>query len=235
MSGGGGDYTAGYRYLFSLHMGICRGPVDEVVEIRVGDRTAWTGSVTGNTTRQIDAYDLFGGESGEGGVQGPLEFMFGEDDQLASDTLGAVVVGGSTSGKPLGNVSFDGHILALLVPVGTPIGIMFLTDGTGTINGTSSPYAKWLTNAPAATTVTDDYEVRFDLLETWGDVTIGGTYNQWLPMTGNQGVDVKANSMISGNPYYAKFGVSFRKDTVVNPPVELWLILEDFPDYQGGA
>ena len=42
MSGGGStDYVAGYRYLFGIHMGVCRGPIDELVEIRVGDRTAW--------------------------------------------------------------------------------------------------------------------------------------------------------------------------------------------------
>lgn len=31
----------GYRYYMDLHMGLCRGPVDEVVEIRVGDKKAW--------------------------------------------------------------------------------------------------------------------------------------------------------------------------------------------------
>ena len=26
--------VVGYRYLFGIHMGVCRGPVDEIVEIR---------------------------------------------------------------------------------------------------------------------------------------------------------------------------------------------------------
>lgn len=41
MSDKGGDPIIGYDYKFGIHMGISRGPVDELVEIRVGDRTAW--------------------------------------------------------------------------------------------------------------------------------------------------------------------------------------------------
>lgn len=37
--GGGGDQVAGHRYYMGVHMAVCRGPVDEIVEIRVGDRT----------------------------------------------------------------------------------------------------------------------------------------------------------------------------------------------------
>lgn len=37
----GGNQTIGYRYSFGIHMGISRGPVDELVEIRVGDKQAW--------------------------------------------------------------------------------------------------------------------------------------------------------------------------------------------------
>lgn len=77
----------GYRYLFGIHMGVCRGPVDEVVEIRAGDRTAWTGSVTSNQHINIEAYDLFGGEDGEGGIQGDLCVMMGNDNQVACPGL----------------------------------------------------------------------------------------------------------------------------------------------------
>lgn len=33
--------TIGYRYFLSMHMGLCRGPVDELVQIDVGDLRAW--------------------------------------------------------------------------------------------------------------------------------------------------------------------------------------------------
>lgn len=39
--GGSENYTIGFKYFMSLHMGICLGRVDEMVEIKVGDLRAW--------------------------------------------------------------------------------------------------------------------------------------------------------------------------------------------------
>lgn len=39
--GKGGGQTVGFRYYMSLHMGLCRGPIDELVQINVGDVRAW--------------------------------------------------------------------------------------------------------------------------------------------------------------------------------------------------
>lgn len=33
--------TVGHRYFFGIHMGVSRGPIDELVEIKVGDSTVW--------------------------------------------------------------------------------------------------------------------------------------------------------------------------------------------------
>lgn len=33
--------TIGYKYFMSLHMGLSRGPIDEIVQINVGDIRAW--------------------------------------------------------------------------------------------------------------------------------------------------------------------------------------------------
>lgn len=42
MSGGkSSEQTVGYRYYMSLHMGLCRGPIDEIVQINAGDVRAW--------------------------------------------------------------------------------------------------------------------------------------------------------------------------------------------------
>ncbi|MFV9215665.1 phage tail protein [Serratia fonticola] len=79
--GGGGTQTVGHRYFMSVHMGVSAGPVDEIIEIKVGERTAWNGSVTSSTQIIIDQPDLFGGESMEGGIRGSLDVMMGEDDQ----------------------------------------------------------------------------------------------------------------------------------------------------------
>jgi hypothetical protein len=85
MSGGGRkrkkEYTVGYWYGLGMHMVLCHGPVDAVTEIIVGERTAWTGNVTGNGSISISRRDLFGGEEREGGVEGTLGVMFGAAGQ----------------------------------------------------------------------------------------------------------------------------------------------------------
>ena len=83
--GGGGDQIVGYRYYMAVLMGLCRGPVDEVTEIKVGGRTAWTGVVTGNTNVEISASNLFGGDDKEGGVRGTLFVAMGASDQVLDD------------------------------------------------------------------------------------------------------------------------------------------------------
>lgn len=79
--GGGGSQVVGYRYYFGLHMGVCRGPVDQMIAIRVGEKLAWWGNITGNTNFYIDNANLFGGEKGEGGIQGWCAARFGAPTQ----------------------------------------------------------------------------------------------------------------------------------------------------------
>lgn len=83
MSSGGGKqtYTVGYWYGLGAHLVLCHGPVDAVTEIRVGERVAWSGQVTGSTTIAIDSPNLFGGEGREGGVQGAVDVLMGEPGQ----------------------------------------------------------------------------------------------------------------------------------------------------------
>jgi hypothetical protein len=128
---GGGAQVIGYRYLFGIHMGIGRGPVDELCEIKVGDRTAWSGSVTENQSISVDAYNLFGGEKKEGGIQGTLEVMMGGPAQVAPTGLrglfganvpAAVTVAGAPSGNGLyakgtatdGSVTYSANISGVL-------------------------------------------------------------------------------------------------------------------------
>lgn len=85
--GGSKKVTVGYWYSMGLHMGICHGPVDALLEIRVADRTLWSGSVTANTTLNIDQLELFGGEAKEGGIKGTLDVMMGSSIQGANSYL----------------------------------------------------------------------------------------------------------------------------------------------------
>lgn len=62
--------TVGYKYYMGIFMGLFRGPINEITEIRVGDRTAWQGSLTDNAVVNINAPELFGGTKSEGGIDG---------------------------------------------------------------------------------------------------------------------------------------------------------------------
>ncbi len=87
----------GYRYYFDIHMGLCRGPVDEIREIAVGDRLAWQGAQTATGEGEIHALGLFGGDKKEGGVAGRFVAWMGDDDQ--------VIAGGLVDLQPPGPVA----------------------------------------------------------------------------------------------------------------------------------
>lgn len=81
---GGKKQTLGYKYFMSLHMGIGRGPLNEIAEIRVGDVTALDEPICiaeGGQAVLINKPDLFGGEQKEGGIQGPMYVYNGARDQ----------------------------------------------------------------------------------------------------------------------------------------------------------
>lgn len=105
--------TVGYKYYMGIHMGIGRGPIDEIMEIRVGDRTAWTGSITGNTSVKIDAPELFGGSKGEGGVSGQLDVMMGGPFQTKSDGLRNMLSGDQPEFRGIATTFFDGMVCAM--------------------------------------------------------------------------------------------------------------------------
>ncbi|EPL63739.1 hypothetical protein B382_04640 [Stutzerimonas stutzeri B1SMN1] len=84
--------TVGFRYSFDIHFAIGKA-MDGLLAIRASGKTAWTGNVTSNQTVNIDAPNLFGGDKGEGGIQGPLDVMFGEEDQPVNTRLAAALGG----------------------------------------------------------------------------------------------------------------------------------------------
>lgn len=86
--------TAGYSYYMGLHMGIGRGPIDELIGIEVGGRMAWTGSVKSTQGFNIRAANLFGGKKAEGGIDGRFEMYMGEADQVVSPALKRMLGGG---------------------------------------------------------------------------------------------------------------------------------------------
>lgn len=86
--------TIGFRYYLGLLSGLCRGPVNEFVEIQAAEKVAWKGTITDNTLSFIDKPELFGGEKKEGGLQGPFSVFMGAPDQVLP---GAQTYPGTTS------------------------------------------------------------------------------------------------------------------------------------------
>lgn len=120
MGGKSKSQTVGYRYYMSMHMALCYGPIDSMLQIRAGDRTAWSGSVTASGTIGIESPDLFGGDEREGGVVGLLDVMMGEPTQAPNTYLTnkigpnrpgyrglftTVFHGGHSSGVPFGGLA----------------------------------------------------------------------------------------------------------------------------------
>lgn len=72
----------GHKYFMSIFMGVCRG-IDDLVEIKIGDKTAWTGNIGSDNkvTVAINKPNLFGGDDSEGGIVGKLIIMKGAADQ----------------------------------------------------------------------------------------------------------------------------------------------------------
>lgn len=88
----GKSQTVGYRYSFDIHFALGL-PLDEIIEIRASDKTAWKGSIANNGQIQISAPNLFGGDKGEGGLEGPLDVLFGEETQGVLPKLAAMLGG----------------------------------------------------------------------------------------------------------------------------------------------
>lgn len=105
MGGSSKSVTVGYKYYLGMHMVLCHGPIDRLLEVRVDGKTAWSGNSTGGAI-SINSPDLFGGESREGGVTGTVDIDMGGSAQGANSYLA------SKLGTPL--PAFRGVVGAVL-------------------------------------------------------------------------------------------------------------------------
>lgn len=87
------EQVIAWRYYVGMHLGICEGPVDALLQLRSADRVAWSGNVTESGQITVDAPNLFGGDEREGGLQGTVDVMMGEEDQAANAYLTAQQTG----------------------------------------------------------------------------------------------------------------------------------------------
>src|SRR6056297_1913564 len=83
------EITTGYRYHVGMMFAMCRGPVDSLQAVYIGDKFA-DGGRTGEGSISINQPLLFGGTSrGSGGVVGDCEFYVGNTTQTADAYLTA--------------------------------------------------------------------------------------------------------------------------------------------------
>lgn len=117
MSSGSPEGAAGFFYGFGIHMGLGRGPVNELIEARMGGKLGWQGSVTSeDPTRFIDSPNLFGGPAKEGGIQGPFTLLNGEPGQDLQGSFmdfSLIAPAVATGFRRMCTVYFDGFIAAL--------------------------------------------------------------------------------------------------------------------------
>lgn len=120
--GKGGAVTIGYREIMGMHLGFCRGPVDALLEVTGDGKTAWTGNQTTSGVIAINAPNLYGGEKKEGGLQGTLYVMMGEDAQLPNDYLATQQGGLQPAYLDLFTGVFVG-LVGAITPYIKPIGV----------------------------------------------------------------------------------------------------------------
>jgi hypothetical protein len=92
-SGLTGSTTVGYEYYLGLHFGLCHGPVDAFTKLEAGDKVAWSGNVTTNSTVTVDAARLFGGRKKEGGLLGAIDVAMGGSAQTPNAYLSSKIGG----------------------------------------------------------------------------------------------------------------------------------------------
>lgn len=85
------NVIVGYRYRVGVQFGLCRGPIDAVLKVLIGDKEAFSGSVADGGVIDIDDPEFFGGdEEGNGGVEYHMKVFAGTETQLASSYLNSV-------------------------------------------------------------------------------------------------------------------------------------------------
>jgi hypothetical protein len=92
--GGSTSQVTGYRYFMSLQQGLCRGPVNVLYEVRVGDLLAWSETLSASDFFEINQPNLFGGDQKEGGIDGTAKLFMGESTQTIDTIITDNIEGG---------------------------------------------------------------------------------------------------------------------------------------------
>jgi hypothetical protein len=129
--------VTGYRYYIGLHFGLSHGPLDDLLELRSGDLTAWTGAQSTSGFITIAVPNLFGGDQREGGVAGTLAVMMGEATQMPNAYLTAQQGPVQPAYRGVASLVFQGGYIGANNPYPKPWSFKVRRNVKG-----------WLNNAP---------------------------------------------------------------------------------------
>jgi hypothetical protein len=119
--GGSKKTTVGYWYKALFHHGLGNGPIDALLEVRGGDRTAWKGAQTSSGTITINAPMLWGGEKDQGGIVGDMDVMLGEAAQQPNSYLLANLGPQIPAWRGIASVVFKGGKYGAMNPYPQPV------------------------------------------------------------------------------------------------------------------
>lgn len=110
--GKGSAPVIGFWYGLTIHM--CEAIATEVLlEVRGGDRTAWSGALTGAGSISINQPNLYGGEKAEGGLVGTLTVLPGDDTQMPHPLVTSIEAGPHPAYRGLTTTVWDGDVGAM--------------------------------------------------------------------------------------------------------------------------
>lgn len=105
-----GDITTGYKYFMDMQMSLCRGPIDVLLTINVGDIEAWNNELTVTGDFAINQPELFGGDKAEGGIDGTVTLYLGDGAQTYQSGHKALMGGLVPEFRGVTTVWFSGTI-----------------------------------------------------------------------------------------------------------------------------
>lgn len=121
------------EYYTSIQYGVCHGPVERLISIRVNEKVIGNCSQLRGPVIYIDSPELFGGIKKEGGLRGRMAWQSGTEDQLL-DAYVAAKKGASPSQFP----GYRGIATAFFteLPSQEPVGVNTVVGGYRGVVGT---------------------------------------------------------------------------------------------------
>jgi hypothetical protein len=106
------SFIKGYRYYVGVQAALCRGRIDNIRKIWVGDKLVWSGTPVQDGTIDINEPNLFGGDDhGNGGMIGTFRVYSGHAGQTTNSYLATYQTPHTSAYRPVCYVVWEGGYL----------------------------------------------------------------------------------------------------------------------------